>query len=94
VPDKCDVEGCEREATSSFGKDNGNHLCFPHHEAWGYFRRGYYTALGKENDGYLHRSLWDKAMREFLEWCRIEICACTQIAEAALRVKAIAKNKQ
>lgn len=93
MPDKCDIEGCGRTATSTFGKNDKCHLCSMHHEAWGYFRRGYYTALGKESDGYVHLKLWDKAMNDFLEWCRVEIVACTQIAEAALRVKAI-KNKQ
>lgn len=85
---KCDVEGCPRIATSTFGpkKHTERHLCSMHYEAWGYFRRGYYSALGYGIDGLIHPKLWDKAMNDFLEWCRVEIVACTQIAGAYLRV--------
>lgn len=81
---KCSVEGCDREATRTVGK-TGYHFCQSHSEAWGYYRRGYYEALGKEGNGCLHKGLWDKAMKAFLEWCRIEIAACTQIAEALIK---------
>jgi hypothetical protein len=46
----------------------------------------------KESDGYVHPKLWDKAMKDFLEWCRVEIVACTQIAEAVLRVQTGSKQ--
>lgn len=78
---KCSVEGCIQTGKPVGSKDQYS-LCSVHMEAWGYFRRGYNTALGKENDGRIDHKLWEKSMREFLEWCRIEIAACTFITES------------
>jgi len=81
----CSVEGCSEEATGTIGSKDEYAFCGDHREAWGYYRAGYYKGKGFECDGLLRRKVWDAAMKAFLEHCRIEIAACTQIAEAIIR---------
>jgi len=78
---QCSVEGCENEATNQPLGSETIKLCWEHVESWGYFRSGYYEALGKEGDGGLHRPIWNKAMKAFLEMSRDEIKANAEIAE-------------
>lgn len=85
---KCIVEGCNTEATTRVGGNDEYSFCGDHSTAWGYYRGGYYEAKGFGGDGLLHKKEWDKAMKAFLEWCRVEVVACTQIANAIIRSKA------
>jgi len=82
---ECSVIGCHRESNGEPSGSKEVNLCSQHYEAWGYFRKGYYLGAGKE-DGCLHRPLWNKALQAFLEWCRVEIIACTEIAESVLEI--------
>lgn len=90
---KCDVEGCLEDGSHTLGSDNSHHLCAAHREAWGYFHRGYSCAYGRQNNRRLSRKFWDRAMADFLEWCRIEIVGCTIIAEAAIERGLISTNR-
>jgi hypothetical protein len=89
----CSVEGCNTEATNNPGGKTGINLCKAHWNDWGYFQVGYECGYFKDtkiegHDGRTTRGLWDKAMSAFLDWCRIEIEACIEIAEAQGRVLA------
>ena len=77
---KCSVEGCIQTGKPVGYKDQGS-LCQGHMEAWGYYHRGYYTALDK-NNGRTDHKLWEKAMQEFLEWCRVETIGYAYFARA------------
>ncbi|MBA7605560.1 hypothetical protein ES703_12693 [subsurface metagenome] len=83
----CLVEGCNRESTRTVGSKDDYHFCSQHREAWGHYHSGY---LDKHYGNYdrhsrLNKKLWDEAMKGFLEHCRVEIVACTQITEALIR---------
>lgn len=89
---KCSVTGCNSEATDLPGGKTGITLCKWHWDAWGYFRCGYECGYFKDtevesHDGRATWHLWHKAMSAFLDWCRVEIGACVQIAEAIARVE-------
>ena len=78
---KCSVDGCDFEATNQPLGSEDIKLCEGHVESWGYYRAGYYEALGKEKTGGLHRPIWNKAMKAFLEMSRDELEAFAEIAE-------------
>lgn len=88
---KCSVEGCNNEDCGQPAGDSGINLCKHHWQAWGYFRCGYECGHYGEQEiirhGRLNKTRWRKAMLAFLDWCRIEIGACVQIAEAIARVE-------
>ena len=84
---KCSVEGCENKATNQPAGSEEVKLCQEHAMAWGYYRSGYYEALGKERDSGLHRPIWDKAMEAFLEMSRVEIGALVEIAQIKVNSK-------
>ena len=76
----CSVQGCGGESN---GQPKGNdtiNLCDYHFKAWGFYRAGYYTSLGKD-DGRIRKRLWDKAMIDFLEYATIEIEGLKAFAE-------------
>jgi len=90
---KCSVEGCNAPATDNPGGKTGIKLCKWHWDSWGYFHVGYECGYFKDSavedhDGRTTWRLGDKAMSAFLDWCRIEIGACIEIAGA------IAQNRQ
>jgi len=85
---KCVVEGCDTDAVAVVGKHDEYGFCRSHRSAWGYYHSGYCEAKGLSRDGLLHRGEWSKAMIAFLEFCRVEIVACTLIANAIIRSKA------
>lgn len=82
----CSVEGCSEETTGTVGSKDEYAFCGSHKEAWGYYLSGYldkhYGNYGRH--GRLNKRLWNEAMEGFLEHCRVEIEACTQIAEAVM----------
>ena len=80
---ECSVIGCYEESDGQPEGSKEVNLCPQHYEAWQYFRKGYYLGAEKE-DGRLHRPLWNKALQAFLEWCRVEIVACKEIAESVM----------
>jgi len=86
---KCSVEGCNGERTNEPEGSDEFKLCKEHWSRWRDFRAGYfdghYGHSGRH--GRLNRKLWRKAMLAFLEWCRVEITACTEIAESYLTRK-------
>ena len=84
---KCMVEGCPEDATEVIGKNDEIHLCGSHKAAWGYFRVGFYRSRGISCDGLLHMKVWSEAMKEFLEYCRIEIVGRNQLIEGILEGK-------
>lgn len=83
----CIVEGCDGKSTSTVGEKDKYVFCGAHRKAWGYYHSGYldkhYGNYGRH--GRLNKKLWSEAMEGFLEHCRVEIAALTQIAEAILR---------
>lgn len=81
----CLIEGCKREATRVVGSKDEYHFCSGHLEAWGYYRSGYYSGKGFGCDGLLRKKVWEAAMKDFLELCRVEISACAQIAESLIK---------
>lgn len=80
---KCSVEGCNKESTNEPEGSDEFKLCEWHWSRWGDFRAGYYDGhYGNfERHGRLNRKLWRNAMLAFLDHCRVEIEACTMIAE-------------
>lgn len=89
---RCSVEGCNNEATDQPKGSEKIKICKWHWDNWGYFRVGYECGyfgdveIGRHN-GRATRHLGDKAMSAFLDWCRVEIGACAEIAEAYARLK-------
>jgi hypothetical protein len=84
---KCSVEGCNQKHCGEPEGSTKYKLCSWHWRRWGDFFAGYQDGHYGNSDrhGRLIRKLWDKAMLAFLEHCRVEISACTQIAEAVIR---------
>ena len=83
---KCSVEGCNNKSTNEPEGSNEVKLCEGHWSRWGDFRAGYYDGhYGNfERHGRLNRKLWRAAMLAFLDHCRVEIAACTGVAEAII----------
>lgn len=88
---KCSVESCSQITRKDGFHAGGFDLCVKHRWRWHDFFAGYQDGHYGNSDrhGRLNKKLWDKAMLAFLEHCRVEIAACTQIAEAVLRVKGV-----
>lgn len=81
---KCSVEGCNQESTNQPVGSDEFKLCPAHWPRWGDFGAGYFDGHYGNYDrhGRLNKKLWRDAMLAFLEHCRIEIAALTEIAEA------------
>lgn len=86
---KCSVEGCNEKSTKEPEGSDEFKLCGGHWARWGDFRAGYWDGHygNSERHGRLNRKLWRASMLAFLEHCRVEIVACTQIAEAIMEAR-------
>lgn len=85
---RCSVDGCDEKATNKPSGSDEFKLCLEHWSRWEDFRAGYYDGHYGNSDrhGRLNKKLWRNAMLAFLHHCQVEIVACTEIAEAVLRI--------
>jgi len=75
----CSVPSCNDETTTSVGRNDEFHFCRAHGRAWHYYYHGFRKASGFGCDGLIHSKNWHEAMKEFLEFCQIEIIALEQL---------------